>query len=152
MEGSARRAHAMRVFCSPSYLALKMLAHSRGTHSLSMALGHASVPSEKSSWPSDSSWSAAASLSEDAHVLIVKLVNYDAHDRTVNVSLVPWAPRVAVAIRSAQILTGQPDTENTLDNPRAVDVAAASTPIILRAGLVIGLPAWSLVVVHIEMG
>ena len=144
--------NATRVFCSPSYYALKMLAHSRGTHSLSMALGHASVPSEESSWPSDSSWSAAASLSEDAHVLIVKLVNYDAHDRTVNVSLVPWAPRVAVAIRSAQILTGQPDTENTLDNPRAVDVAAASTPIILRAGLVIGLPAWSLVVVHIEMG
>ena len=38
--------NATRVFCSPSYVALKMLAHSHGTHSLSMALGHASVPSE----------------------------------------------------------------------------------------------------------
>lgn len=136
--------NASHLFCSPSYHALHLLARSRGAYSLPI-----SPPSD------DSTWGAAAALSDDERVVYVYMVNYAHSARAVNISI---AFESAV-VHGADVLTADhAEAVNSLESPEAV-VVAAMRPMPFVSQLAVGdgllsveLPAWSLAVVQVGVG
>lgn len=140
-----------RVFCLPSYHAQRLLSEVRGSHSLATRLLSETIGVSD---VAVNTWSASASLVEglDEGRLVLKLANYGELVRTVNVSLASWIPRVPVTA-SAKVLTGaSPDAVNSLDDPEAITSAAAPPPVRVPNGLLVELPAWSLMVIRVQMG
>ena len=85
--------------------------------------------------------------------LTIKLVNYGPSPRPVTVR---WAGSTPIQkVISAKLLTAtSPDAQNTLDAPEAVAPAALAPAPTVGAGgkgLVVEMPAWSLVVVEAQL-
>lgn len=147
-----------RIFCLPSYHAQLLLSEKRGSYSLTTVLnGEDAVGTLHKSSTGEvevGAWSASASLMEGTLEgrLLIKFANYGERARDVNVSLASWMPRVPVTA-SAKVLTAtSPDSTNSLATPQAVTATAAPPPTRLPSGLLVDLPAWSVVVVQVQMG
>lgn len=120
-----------------------MLSDARGSYSLSAGL------------QGDGLWNAAASLAQGHELsegsLVLKLANYDPHRRHVNVTFAEWAPRIAVPTKAVVLTSASPEAENTLEEPNLLLPSEAPMPAILPTGLMVDVPPFSLVVVHIDM-
>ena len=133
-----------RVFCLPSYYVQQMISGARGSYTLPTALD------------GDGLWSASASLALDSELsdgsIILKLANYAGGALQLNASFAAWEPRLPLVNAATVLTAASSDAENTLNAPDLI-VPTNLLPLPTTDGpvLVVQLPPWSFVVLHVEM-
>ena len=99
-------------------------------------------------------WVASASAGPEPHPVTLKLANYASAEQSVAVTLTGWS--TALELQRATILTAaSPDTENSLEAPKAVVPRPMSIDppggTATRQQLTVLLPPWSVVVVTLKV-